>query len=213
MPSIDDGARNKEESIKMLKDSFADGVSLCVATPHCVVHREEDILSFLIKRENAFKTIEEEINSCGFPKVILGAEVFLDNDISRYEGIEKLCIEGSSAMLIELNVGKFSKQIGEWIYSLTMKKITPIIAHIERYPYAIQLIDELSDMAVYYQINASSLLSLSKRWHIKRLLKTGKTFFVSSDMHNTTSRPPLMKEANRAAVKKFKNDKLIIYKK
>ena len=206
MPAIDDGAKNKEESIKMLKDSFEDGVRLCVATPHCIVHREEDIRSFLVKRENSFKEIENDIKGQGFPRVILGAEVFLDNDISRYEGIEKLCAEGGSAMLIELKTDKFSKDIGEWIYSLTMKNITPVIAHIERYPYALQLIEELSDMSVYYQINAVSLLCLAKRRLIKRLLRTGKTFFVSSDKHNTTSRSPLMREANRAAQKRFKKN-------
>ncbi len=209
MPELDDGAKNKDESLKMLQDSFKQGVSLCIATPHCVLHKEEDFQSFLNKREHSFKKIENDIKKEGFPRVLLGAEVLIDNDISRYENIELLCIENSPAMLVEFGTKAFSKDVAEWIYSLTMKKITPIIAHIERYPDPLKIIRELSDMSVYYQINASSLLSLTKRGLIKRLLKTEKTFFVSSDMHNTSSRPSLMKKANRVV----KNKNLILYEK
>lgn len=209
MPSIDDGAKSKEESLTMLSDSLRQGVTLCVATPHCVLHKEEDLQSFLVKRESSFKQIENDIKKEGFPRVLLGAEVLIDNDISRFENIELLCIEGSRALLIELGAKGLSKEMSEWIYSLTMKKITPIIAHIERYPDSLKITRELADMSVYYQINASSVLSLTKRRLIKKLLATGKNFLLSSDMHNITSRPSLMKRASRFA----KNKNFILYEK
>lgn len=55
LPEMDDGAKNAAESLEMLKNSFLQGVSVCVATPHSVIHCEEDIEEFIKKERLLIK--------------------------------------------------------------------------------------------------------------------------------------------------------------
>ena len=160
LPKLDDGARNANESITMLVDSKNQGVEVCVATPHIAVHRPESIKRFLENREKSVQHLNSRLGDMSdkIPKLLLGAEIFLDNDISQYEGLESLCIENTRCLLIELSPFGYNPRYTEWLYSLTMKGFLPIIAHIERYPYASQLFAELDGIEVVYQMNAKSML-------------------------------------------------------
>ena len=87
LPEIDDGAKNVSESIAMLTDSKKQGVEICVGTSHVTVHSDNGIAKFLEKRKYSIELLENRIakEKCDVPKLLYGAEVFLDNDISLYE--------------------------------------------------------------------------------------------------------------------------------
>ena len=210
LPEVDDGAKNTQEALFMLSDSFNQGVKLCVATPHCIVHEHEDITKFCRKRDKSFKMLKEQMTQNKFPEILLGAEVYLDNNISKHEDVNKLCIGQSNLILVEFPIFNQDKNLEEWVYLLTVKGYKPIIAHIERYPNAKQLISNLRDLNLIYQINASRLLSYGGRRTVKDLIETGERFVLSSDMHNTTSRKCNMGKACHIVSKKFKETKMII---
>ena len=65
--------------------------------------------------------------------------------------------------------------------------------------------NELSHLDVIYQINASRFLTMSDRRCLRQIFKRHNKFFVSSDMHNLTSRTNRMGIAGNVARKKFKN--------
>lgn len=210
LPEIDDGAKNTQEALFMLSDSFNQGVKLCVATPHCIVHKHEDIINFCRKRDRSFNKLKEQMTQKEFPEILLGAEVYLDNNISKYEDVNKLCIGQSNLILVEFPILSQDKNLEEWIYLLTVKGYRPIIAHIDRYPNAKQLISDLRDLNIIYQINASRLLSYGGRRRVKGLIETGERFVLSSDMHNMTSRKSNMEKACHIMSKKFKDKKIIL---
>lgn len=197
LPQIDDGAKNVETSIKMLRESFSQGVELCALTPHCVLHQPDSLDNFLAKRKVSFELLQEKISQTNLsvPQLRLGAEVYFDNDISQYEGIEKLCIEGTNLLLVEFPMKNISRKSYEWLYSLTLKGITPLIAHVDRYQCYDAFINDFSDLDVVYQLNAENFLSFFARQHIKKILKNEEKFIVSSDMHNLEDRPCNMKAA------------------
>lgn len=205
LPYIDDGAKDETMSLEMLNMSMSDGVELCVATPHCVIHTSDDIDSFIINRRHSFEKLKTAISESGkaYPAVILGAEVYLNHDISTLDGIQQLCIENTNCMLIEFPHIKQDPRTTEWLYSIMLRGIQPIVAHIDRYPKRESIIADMQDMDLVYQINASNFLSFGTRRIVKKLVMTENTFLVSSDMHNTSSRRCNMASAYKQAKKLF----------
>ena len=202
---MDDGPKSVYESKRMLRDSYSQGVEICVATPHCVIHKCTDITDFIDRRNERYSELKEELekDKSQYPAIKLGAEVYLDNDISKYEDVKSLCIGDSSYMLIELPHHIKPALLSEWIYNLSLKEIKPIIAHIERYGNWKEIIRELGDEKIMYQVNASRFLSFPGRRFISRFYKYSGNFIVSSDMHNMSSRKCNMREAYEKALKRY----------
>ncbi len=215
LPEIDDGAQDPSESIEMLRYAFSQGVTKCVATPHAIIHESSDIDRFLSERKESYELLLEKLSEYGseVPEIILGAEVYLDNDLSRYQSIEQLCIGDTRALLIEFPTSKsFNHKAEEWLYSLNRMGITPIVAHIDRYLFWQELINSLSGLRVSYQVNASVLLTFSGRRIFRKLTKYSYPYIISSDMHDMSSRKCNMKAAYQKAQKKYADiaDKLFI---
>ncbi len=200
---MDDGAKDNETSIKMLTDSFSQGVELCVATSHCILHSNEYIFDFLKRRKESYEGVLKAGEDSEIPKLLLGAEVFLDNDINAYPDIDKLCIEGTNFLLVEFPTGAYRPEMAEWIYEITLKDIVPIIAHVDRYPKRNQIMDDLTGVNIKYQINSSRFLSIRGRRILKDIFKYYRHYIPSSDMHNNFTRRCTMGEAREKANKYF----------
>lgn len=205
IPGVDDGAKTVDESLRMLKDSFCQGVAVCAATPHCILHRPEGIDEFLKRRTAGAEVLRKAMDSenAEYPKLIFGAEIYLDNDISAFDKTEKLCIGGTPYILVEFPTESYNPHCTEWLYSLTLKGLKPVIAHIDRYSFRKKVMEELRGVEFVYQINAIRFLSMTGRKTVREILQSSERCIVSSDMHNTKSRPCNMKEAYEKAVKKF----------
>lgn len=205
LPDIDDGAPNAETAIKMLTNSAEQGVELCYATPHCVLREFTCVDEFIEKRKKSFDSLISKLKGkkISHPKILLGAEVYLDNDISKFEGINKLCLEGTNLMLIELPEGKVGRRFADWIYNLSLLNIHPVIAHVERYSFDYAFFRELEEIGVDFQINAGLFLNFKGRRKLKKLLNLTDKFIVSSDMHNEDKRRCNLLPAYNLAVSKF----------
>lgn len=206
LPAVDDGAKDVQESLDMLAESYRQGVRLCAATPHCVVHSQQHLERFLERREASFRALARALPATGCPEVILGAEVFMDNDLSAYQGIQRLCLGDTRYMLVEFPVAARNPRLSEWLYTLTLQDIVPVVAHLDRYPDWESLAAEFSGLNLRCQINASRLLSLSGRRLFKRLVRQMGDVIIASDMHNTTTRPCDMRRAWGWAQRKYPED-------
>lgn len=198
LPKLDDGAKSENESVMMLNDSKKQGVEVCVATPHIAIHHAKSITHFLFNREKSIECLKTKIRETKkeVPLLLLGAEIFLDNDISQYEDISKLCIENTRCLLVELSPLGYNPRYTEWIYSLTMKGYLPIIAHIERYPYIQELFRDLDGVDVVYQMNAKAILK--RKWRsflVSNYEINERKIVVASDMHNLSLRKCLLGKA------------------
>lgn len=205
LPGIDDGAKSVEMSLEMLRTSAEQGVELVVATPHCVVRKEDSIANFIEKRKNAYDILMAEVNKNKdkYPKVLLGAEVYLGNDISEYSDIDKLCYDNTDYILLELAEGISPSVLAEWVYNINIRGLRPIIAHVDRYVKYKEIMDEFAHLDLVYQINATRFYTLMGRSMLKSIFKRHNKFYVSSDMHNVTTRPCNMGGAKAIADKKF----------
>ncbi|MBQ0084352.1 MAG: hypothetical protein KBS52_06275 [Clostridiales bacterium] len=202
LPQMDDGAESVDESLAMLWAAYQQGVTTVVATPHCIIHGKNSVNQFLKARKAAYGKIKKVKN---LPDIILGAEVMMDHDLSDDPDVKKLCIENTDYMLIEfanMGIGVGETEF-EYIYNLTLLGIKPIIAHIDRYPHSLRIMSMLGDLDVIFQVNAARFVSRIERKDVAKILKTGYSVVVASDMHNTKSRPCRMKEAHEMSIRHF----------
>ncbi len=206
LPGMDDGAKNVDMSIAMLKEAKRQGVSLVAATSHCVTDKESGIEKFLTKRSKAYEELSAAMSSCEdeCPKIILGAEVYLGCDLSELPNLSKLCLSDTDYILLEFAHGYDAGRLAEWVYNISIKGIKPVIAHIDRYGNLVDIMQELQGVDVVYQVNASRFCSMLGRMTLKKVFDNSDKILVSSDMHNLTNRAPNMAAAYEVAGKKFK---------
>ena len=213
LPGMDDGARTATESLRMLSDAKSQGVDLCAATPHFVLHKKNDIDAFLHRRRECFLHLSEaaEKSNLPLPTLLLGAEVYLDNDINTYADIGKLCIGDTPYILVEFPAEKYNPYWGDWLHSMTLHGLCPVVAHIDRYTHIDKMLSDFEGLSITYQVNASRMLSFYGRRFITKILKQDIPCIFSSDMHNLTDRKCNMKEAFRKAKKKFPQDAAALF--
>lgn len=191
LPQIDDGANTLNVSLDMLQLLEAQHVDTVVLTPHYYSHRKP-LDEFLAQREEAYEKLIAAYN--GNITLHLGAEVYFSDYLFNNCDLSPLCIRGTRSILIELpynkkiergTVEKIDRLIAEYA-------VTPILAHIERYPSLIKssaVLDRLMDIGCVFQTNLSSYTAFGKR-RLIRLVNDGCIGALGTDAHNTDSRAP-----------------------
>ena len=193
LPGIDDGAVNAEMGVKMLEKLKSQGVGTVCLTPHYNVSMTVE--EFLERRERSFKHLMDEAEGKDLPKLVLGAEVHISQGLCDVSDLDKLCYEGTDRMLLELPYSSYSPWMNCEIDSVIARyKISPVMAHVERYAEWYKWPDDFFDKFEYsdavYQFNVESLSPFFFRMKIKRLLSEGLTAVFGSDTHNMTTRAP-----------------------
>ena len=139
LPEMDDGSRDAEMSVMMLKMLCSQGVGYVVATPHFYPY-ETNFDQFLRKRQESVdrlvKAVGEEDRAV-MPQLFVGAEVAYFRGISKSEAVNCLCVEGTKLMLLEMPFDRWENdELNEVLAIKSRLGITPMIAHIDRYlPY------------------------------------------------------------------------------
>lgn len=198
---IDDGAKDMDMSLGMLKASKNMGVETVLLTSHCYPYSSKDIEKYIEKREESYNQL-----ACNkdIPRLVKGCEVHLTGDISRFGNLRKLCIENTDYMLLEMPHTPWNDKLIEVVYKLTLMGIRPIIAHDERNMHQKQeLRNALYELDVLIQINAPSLFMFSYRKEIDKMLKLGLGHVIGTDMHNLTSRKPCFDKAKKKIKRRY----------
>ncbi len=154
LPEVDHGSSSLESSEKQLKAAKAIGIDLIVATPHFYPDQIK-LDTFLRRREQAYQEILPVCKKIGVD-LRVGSEVALCEGLENLDGIEKLCIEGTSVMLLEMPFREINSRLLNTIYEIQGKGVTPVLAHINRYSRS-NVIRAL-DLGVAAQLNAEALV-------------------------------------------------------
>lgn len=196
LPGIDDGSKSVEESLRMLAASAGQGVAYMAATPH-FYPSETNPEQFLARRNRAADRLREAWRP-GFPGLLLGAEVYYCEGISRAAGVEALRIEGTSLLLLEMPFQPWSDRMAAEIIALHNRPgFTVMLAHVERYLRLQKrtVWDQLLDAGILMQSNASFFLGWSTKHKAVHMLDAGRIHLLGSDCHNMSERPPRVGEA------------------
>jgi len=209
LPGMDDGARSAEESIHLLRLEWEQGVRRVALTPHFYPQRE-GLEEFLHRREQSWQRLQEAIAALpekdrqALPAMFLGAEVAWQPNTGYWEELERLRIGEKGPVLVELPFQSWSGSMLRQLYDLVCRSsATVALAHLDRYikTQKKEYIRELYDMGIPIQLSADRLSRFFDRRETIALLKQEKPFFLASDCHDPTSRPPCMGQAAKVVKK------------
>lgn len=207
LPNIDDGPKNIEQSIELIKIAVNDGINRIVATPHFygAVHGLDEHIA---KANDSFEALKNELalQSLGIKDILLGYEVRYLSGISKSEDIKKLCLNGSDVLLLELGPIVINDNVINEILELQYSGYTIILAHLERYTKLKgfkRLIPLLNGDAVLAQITADAFVQKVFERPAYHLIKEGYASVLATDMHSIDYRPPKFTEAVNAISARF----------
>ena len=190
LPGIDDGAKDVETSLAMIEMMKTQGVERIVATSHFYAHREKSVAEFLKKRQAAFDKIRDK---AAVKEIYLGAEVAIENGISELADIEKLAVEGTRMILLELPYRAYSKWMSEEIYNIGAEfNLKVMLAHVHRYLeyYSKDELEGILSTKAVMQINNEAFAGWREKKLVKRIIADEKRFAFGSDAHNLDDRKP-----------------------
>ena len=206
LPYVDDGAKDIEETIKMLKVAHKEGIRYIVATPHYHPKRgmatSEQIRSQIkIVRQEA-KKIDEKF------MIFMGNEIYFGQDVPELLMQRQiLTMNGKNYVLVEFSPSSEASYIKQGLQQLQMRGYYVILAHVERYEAIREdegLLEYISDMGILLQVNAGSIIGNNGRRFKKfvdYLLDEEMVFCVGTDAHDHKKRPPHMHKAFKCVEK------------
>lgn len=200
LPAIDDGSQSVAESLDMLDALRSQNVHSVVATPHFYANKIS-LADFLHQRDEAYELLRSQRPQLA-PKVLLGAEVTYFRGIGKAEGLEKLCIAGTNALLLEMPFAQWGKNELNAPHRILNRGLIPIISHVERYyPFQrdLSVFNEVISQPVYLQVNAEALLTRKTRKFVFKLIENGYKILLGTDCHNMKRRKPNL-EAGRQVI-------------
>ena len=187
---IDDGCKNIEESIPLLKGLEKEGVTEIMLTPHYIENTNYNSNNFekqTIFEELCQKVEEEKINI----KLYLGNEVYITpNMIELIEQGEIKTLNNSKYLLFEIPLNNINQNTLEIVNNLVSHGYSPILAHPERYRYFQEhprAIEDYLRSGILLQINYTSLFGkygIVAEKTAKLFLKKKWVSFIGSDIHH-----------------------------
>ncbi|MBH1939361.1 hypothetical protein I5677_00475 [Mobilitalea sibirica] len=207
LPGVDDGAKDMEETCRMLSIAYNEGLRTIVMTPHYYVGMEripkDRLLELKKKVGEAAQLIDKEF------KLFLGNEILYFTDIiNALKRGEALTINDTRYILVEFLAESTFREIWKGLSQCIHAGYIPILAHAERYLDLVNkpdFVHELIKLGAYIQINLSSTVRrFSKRTSFcHKLIKRGWVHFLGTDSHGADERSPIAKAAIKRLQKKY----------
>ncbi|HEX7191280.1 MAG TPA: CpsB/CapC family capsule biosynthesis tyrosine phosphatase [Thermoanaerobaculia bacterium] len=198
LPGVDDGPRDLEEAVDLCRLAAEDGIETIVATPHVLRGRWQNTSRLLLEQKLA--ELQDAIGAS--PRLILGSEYFFAHDMN--EALQNgtiVPLASSRYVLVEFASQAVPPLVAQPLYQARLGGWTAVIAHPERnlvFQSKPDLLATLVENGTKTQITAGSLLGdfgPEARQSACDWIKRDMVHFVASDAHNTTRRPPRMREA------------------
>lgn len=210
LPRMDDGAKDLNMSLDMIRLMMTQGIDRIIATPHFYAHREDGVRAFLERRQNAFRQIAD--TGMTMPYLYLGAEVAVEQGLSRLPGVHLLTLADTPYILLELPYAPFAHWMMEEIDGLSQRYgLVPVLAHVHRYAsfYTRAQMSEILQADAVFQFNNEAFRNLRERQLVMSLIRRGCPYVLGSDAHNMTSRRPdwdlLKRKASREILDRQEN--------
>ncbi len=200
---MDDGSDSVQTSLKMLQMMATHGVDAVCATSHFYAEKM-NIETYLEKRDAAWSALQQAENPLPV-SVYLAAEVAYYSGISEEKNLEKLCVQGTKALLLEMPYGDWNSFQVEEVMSLAWDfGFDVVLVHPERLTMGQKnrrWLERLFDLPM--QVNAGSLRHWRTRRAALEILENTSMPLLGSDCHNLTSRAPNLWEGRNVVKHKL----------
>ena len=185
LPGIDDGAKDQEMAVQMLRAQKASGVERIALTSHFYPLGEE-LDAFLKKRQQAWDLLMSGWDVSTMPQVRLGAEVHFSPSLADMD-LQSLTLEGTGYLLLELPDSIQPAFLEPVLQQLLDGGITPILAHVERCVYFAEKpakLQQLIEMGALAQISLRMLSNKRMRQFAEICLQKNVAQIIASDIHS-----------------------------
>ena len=193
LPGADHGSANLKTSLEQLALAKAAGIDLIVATPHFYPQREP-VEAFLARREQSAALLRDAAKDA--PQLLIGGEIQLCRGLHHIGALERLCIEGTNVLLLELppvfSMHAMASTLDALLYEC---RLNVVLAHIDRYDSAV--INSLLDVGFLAQLNASAFCRLRGRRRCLNWAADESIVALGSDIHGVSDSYREFAEAKR----------------
>lgn len=205
LPDMDDGASDWDQAVAMARVAAEDGITDVVCTPHWVPGQYNNTRSLILERIDEAR---QRLATAGINlRLHPGAELRLDVSLpERIKSGELLSInDGGIYALIELPDGALPDHLDEFFWELELRRIKPIISHVERNAVLRQDLSRLFrwvEMGFMTQLTAVSLtdgFTEDIREFAALLLEHRLVHILVSDSHGLRTRQPKLSDGLAAA--------------
>ncbi|MBI4707565.1 MAG: capsular biosynthesis protein [Candidatus Omnitrophica bacterium] len=195
---IDDGPNTLEESIKMCKMAYDDGIRTIVVTPH--VGKFPNTKEIITEK---YKELKVGLSAQDISiELFTGADVELEPDlINKLKSSQFLTINNSRYFLLDTPPTLLPPNITDYVAALVSLGLIPIITHPER---CLQIQGDLSFLygiikaGALVQVTAASILGKmgeDAKEAVIKMLKSGLVHIIATDCHGIDKRRPKLSEA------------------
>jgi protein-tyrosine phosphatase len=185
---IDDGVRDVEGSLALLRGLKEIGFDTVVATPHMRPGMFDNTADDLRRAYDA--TIGALATASGLPERHLSSEHFFDDIVfTRLIEGSALPYPGARAALVEFPTRMFPAHVAHRFFDLMRRRVRPVIAHPERYEPVwgdISVLDPLLDGGAVLLLDVAALAGKygrAPRKAAERLVEAGYYQAACSDAH------------------------------
>jgi protein-tyrosine phosphatase len=194
---LDDGPSSLEIALEMAEIAASEGVTHIVATPHA-----NDRYPFV---PELIQLRRDEIQARMGGRLILATGCDFHLSFENLQDIrqqpQKYSLNQKNYLLVEFADFAIPPSMDQMLHQLQLAGLQPIITHPERNPLIRAQADRLLRWlrrGCYAQVTALSFLGRfgpAAKQAAEAWLDQDAVHFVASDAHNTTSRPPRLREA------------------
>ena len=210
LPGIDDGAKNMDDSIRLITKMASYGITNFITTPHVlgtvypnssdtIKEKLEEVRAELLKRNIKNITINA------------AAEYMLDEGLSLRLANDDILTIKDHFVLVEMSYFSAPMNLFDVLLEIQIKGYKPILAHPERYNFYhndFQKFYKLKQAGCLFQLN---LLSLTEQYGknvqkvTHQLLKENLYDFVGTDTHHYQHLEILPKIGTKKTLEKIKH--------
>lgn len=196
-PDVEDVEAEVNKSIETLITLHKAKIKTVVATPF-FNSVDDNVPSFLAKREEAYNILAEKTKGRSLPRVILGAEVLFTTSLLDIDDVDKLCVGNTNYIMLALPYQEYSDIVLETLQKIIISKnLCPIIAHIEKYLefYTIEQIEKISSLGVIMQLSCDAIINRATRKSALELLSRNVVQIIGSNEMASSEAPKSKMEA------------------
>ncbi len=181
LPGVDDGSRNVQQSVRVLRSFVEKGVTDVVCTPHLLASHAE--AGWPPNYEAAWMALTAEVPA-GMT-LHRGAEVMLDRPISPAMADRKVTLNGSRYLLVEFQRMVPAEIVSRALADVTRAGLIPLLAHAERYSSCSpESVRAWRDLGAIIQVDATTLtLPRSRGERARDLIREGLADVLAADNH------------------------------
>jgi protein-tyrosine phosphatase len=209
LPGLDDGPKTMDESVEMAKAAIDDGTTHIVATPHSSTEYFFDYPKIRLLCKELQAAVGDRLT------LATGCDFHLnpENLASLRAQAPRFCVNQKDYLLVEFNEIAIPPAVDQTLHQMQLTGIRPIVTHPERNRLLRLRPERLVSWVrhgCYGQVTAGALTGRfgpSAQKDAMRWIEEGLVHFVSSDAHNTSSRPIQLRPAYNAVEKEFGTEK------